>query len=185
MRICLIATLALLVAACSGKSEPTATTHKTVAPTLALSGSGDDAVAAVLESQGKPLAQLGFVIDSRPVVGRAFRLQLLVSATTALPAIQLTTESDVLHIDPPGAALTLSESGSGGVRTYSAQHDFTLTAAQPGLTELTVHLTADADSPETVYAIPVVVGAAGAANAPASGKADPPAAADHAQPKKG
>jgi hypothetical protein len=184
MRLCLVATMTLVLSACGSKTEGEAAVGKAPA-TAPVPGAGDDGVAAVKLSLGAPLAQLRFVIDSRPEVDRTFRMQLVVSGATE-PQLRLALQSDVLRVDPAGAALELSGSGAGGAGAYGGSQDFLLVGTQEGLAEVTVRLAAGEGAPETVYSIPVMVTKPGAPKgAPASDKPDPAAADDHGKPKKG
>ncbi len=188
MRISLIGTLALLLCACGSKSGPESAGPTPAAPVSARPSINDDAVAAVLESQGKPLVELRFVLESRPVAGQAFPLQLVASSKEPVLPLQLTTESDALKVDPSTAVLALSATGSGSTASYGATREFTVTSAQEGLAELTVHLVVDQDTPEMVYVIPVMVdkpAAAAPSGGPPSGKPDPAAQGDHAEPQNG
>lgn len=188
MRISPITMLALLLSACGSKTEQIPPRPQTAAPAAAQPVLDGDAVAAVLESQGRPPVQLRFVLDGRPVAGKPFHLQLVASSSEPVPPMRLTTESSALKIDPATRVLALSAAGSGTVPAYGATYDFYVSAAQEGLAELTVRLVADADTTETLYVIPVMVGKADPAEpagAPASDKPDPAAAGDHAEPQKG
>jgi len=164
MRTCLLAISALLLAACGGASPDAGTGagRPATGAAIARPASTDDAVAAVLESPGTPVAQLRFLIDSRPVAGKPFRLQLIASAGEAVSPLSLGLESADLAVDPANASLALRETGSGAVHQYSASRDFMVSAQHAGLVELTVHLTGDTAEPETLYVIPVLV--AGAAS---------------------
>lgn len=186
MRFCLVTMMALVLAACGGEAPDKAVAKKPSAGATMPTPGGDDAVAAVRESAGTPVAQLRFVIGTRPVAGKPFRLQLIASAAVAVPQLSVTIESAALRVDPPAVALALAESGSGAARQFSASHDFSVVGMQEGLVELTVRLATDADTPETVYVIPVLVSRTGAeAGTPASDKPDPAAKADNPKPQKG
>lgn len=186
MKYFLVVTMALVLAACGSKGEDE------TAPVAATGGSspaigGNDSVAAALDSPGTPVAQLRFVIDTRPVVGKPFRVQLVATATTPVSPLVLVAESDSLRIDPANAVLDLAqlESAAGAARSYSATHDLTVTAKDTGLAEVFVRLTSGLDSPETRYVIPVLVAkaeSAGTAQAPPSDKPDPATETEHAQP---
>lgn len=111
----------------------------------------DESVAAVLQSQGTPLAALRFTLPERPVAGQAFTMQLSASAAQPLESLQLRVESTDLVVTPDTAELVLDAAQTPVVQ------DFTLTAAGEGLAELTVRMSGDGSRPETVYAIPVLV----------------------------
>lgn len=150
------ATLLLALAGCgSNGDEPAASAPGTAndAPATDAAGrNGDDSVAAVLQSQGTPLATLRFTVTERPVAGQAFGLQL--AATAAQPGdLMLRVESTDLVATPETAELALEAA-------QPVTRDFTLTATTAGLAELTVRLSGEAGRPETVYAIPVLVAAA-------------------------
>jgi hypothetical protein len=147
----------------SGAPEPRAP----AAGSAERSGAGE-AVPAVLQSTGTPVAKLSFVVPTRPVKGQPFTLKLLASATAAVPALQVTAASESLEISPATAVLALD---AGGV---TASQDLTVTAQQEGLAELTVRLLSGAGD-ATVYAIPVLVMGAGApadSSAPAAKEKD-------------
>lgn len=185
MKHFLVAMLALALAACGSKGEDEAT------PAASTAGSrpvavGNDSVAAVLESQGTPAAQLRFLIETRPVAGKQFGLQLIASASEPVPQLLVAIESDQLRFDAASIELDLSqESDAGTARTYSASHDLLASAREEGLAEVTVRLRADADSPEAVYVFPVLVARpepGEATQATASDKPDPAPEADNGQP---
>ena len=177
MRICLVSMMALCLTACGEKPADQAATKKPAAQATRPVAASDDAVAAVIDSQGTPVAQLRFVIDSRPVAGKPFRLQLIASAADAVQ-LQLSTQSDNLVVDPAALALDLQDSGGAGSNHFVATQDFMVLARQEGLFELFVHLTADTAGPDTVYSVPVLVAKSDTAAAP-SDKADPAAKGDH------
>jgi hypothetical protein len=176
--------MALVLSACGGKPEGEAATGRAPA-TAPVAAPSDDSVAAVKLSQGTPLAQLRFVIDARPEVGKTFRMQLVVAGATE-PQLRLELQSDSLRVDPAGAALELAGSGTGAERVYGGSHDFLVVGTQEGLAEVTVRLAAGDGAAETVYSIPVLVTKPGAPDgAPASDKPDPAAADNHGKPEKG
>lgn len=111
----------------------------------------DESVAAVLQSQGTPLAALRFTLPERPVAGQPFTMQLSASAAQPVENLLLRVESTDLVVTPDTAELVLD-----GAQTPEVQ-DFTLTAAGEGLTELTVRMSGEVGRPETVYAVPVLV----------------------------
>ncbi len=181
MRIALVAMLALVLPACGSKTEEAATAKHAAAAATHIAV--DDEVAAVVDSAGTPLAKVRFVIDSRPVSGKPFNLKLVFSAAGPVPQLVVRAESADLKIDAPAAPVQLSETeAQSGGREFRGTRDITVLAPQDGLAEVNVHLNADADTPETVYVIPVLVskpGAATPAAAPASDKPDPAAAGNH------
>jgi hypothetical protein len=142
----------------AGSPEPRS---PTAADSAERSGAGE-AVAAVLQSAGTPVAKLSFVVATRPVKGQPFTLQLLASATAPVPALQVTAASGSLEISPATAVLALDAAG------VTASQDLTVTAQQEGLAELTVRLQSGAGE-ATVYAIPVLV--MGAESTPADASA--------------
>jgi hypothetical protein len=183
MKSLLVATLVLVLAACGSKDEEEVAPASTAGSKPA--AAGGDSVAAVLESQGAPVAQLRFVIETRPVVGKPFRVQLIAAAPAAVPSLRAAIESDRLVTDVADVALELGPEGDGANPMYRARHYLSVTAREAGLAELFVHLTAGADAAETLYAIPVLVARAepaAVAPAPASDEPDPAAEADHGQP---
>jgi hypothetical protein len=134
----------------SGSPEPRA---PSAAGSAERAGAGD-ATAAVLHSAGTPVAKLSYVVDSRPVKGQPFTLRLLASAAAPVPALQVTAASGTLEISPASGVLALDAAG------VTASHDLTVTAQQEGWAELTVRLQSGTGG-EAVYAIPVLVMAAG------------------------
>jgi hypothetical protein len=116
---------------------------------------GDDSVAAVLQSQGTPLATVRFTLPEKPVAGRSFPLQLAVTSSQGGASLRLSLESEGLQVSPPSAELDFSPSNT--TRTQ----DLTLTATEAGIMDLTVRLTGGEGAAETVYVIPVMVEAAG------------------------
>jgi len=156
MKICVLGMMAVLLAGCGGGSGSTVASNKPAAGKAA-PVVRDDAVAAVLESQGSPVGRLSFVIDSRPVMGRPFRVQLIAASSVPLSRLSLSLESDDFAVDAAVTPVALRESGSGTSREYIASQDVTVSARHDGLGELTVHVTGDADAPEGLYVIPVLV----------------------------
>jgi hypothetical protein len=149
----LLATLvvALAVSACSGEKAGGDALATVKAPAAA----GADAAAAVLQSGGTPVAKLGFVLVTMPVVGAQSDLRLDLSATAAVPALQVNTEAETITIDPATAKAGVSlEAG----KTLS--HVVRITPQREGLTRVTVRLRSAVDNNETVYDIPVLVAAA-------------------------
>lgn len=175
MRTSLVALLLLALAACGrgGSADQPQAAAAGTGTTATAASPAAEAVAAVLQSAGTPLARLQFVIGERPVAGVAFPINLLATAAAgAEPAtVRLTAESDGLILQEASAVLALGAAGD------PATHAVTARAAGEGLYEVTVRLVVDADLPATVYVIPVLVAAAAA-----SDEADPPAQADHAGP---
>jgi hypothetical protein len=111
-------------------------------------------VPAVLQSEGTPVANLAFVVLTRPVVGVQSELRLDFTAAAAVPALQVRAEAMSITIDPATAQTSvLIEAGK------TVSHQLKITPQREGLTEITVHLRAGADSTETVYVVPVLVAA--------------------------
>lgn len=119
----------------------------------AASVAGADAVSAVLQTAGTPVARLQFELESRPVVGQSFKVRLLASAAQPVPTLQLTAESAELTLENPSTLLVLETADA------SAAHELSVVAAHEGLVEIIVKLRAGPDQPEAIYAIPVLVGA--------------------------
>lgn len=170
MRTGVLAVLMVLGMAACGE-QPADVAQPTGGGTRAAAAGGDpaaDAVAAVLQSKGPPVARLQFLLGARPTAGTAFAVQLLVSAATPMPALQLNAESAAMTVTPTSTTLTLPTADE------VVSHELTVTAADPGLTELTVRLKSDAAAVETVYVIPVLVaGPDDPAPAPAAAPAAP------------
>jgi PBP1b-binding outer membrane lipoprotein LpoB len=117
---------------------------------------GSEPVAAVLQSTGTPVAKLGFVLVTQPVVGRQSELRLDLSSATTIGALQVRTESESFNIDSTTAQASVKvEAGQ------TATHDVKLIPKSAGLTQVTVRLQSD-DGSEAVYAIPVLVAATAA-----------------------
>jgi len=185
MKHLLVATMALALAACGSAGDDEASSAG--AASVRATTVGDETVSAVLDSQGTPVAQLRFLIDTQPVVGKPFQMRLTASATAAVSRLQLAADSDSLLVDPARAVLDLAldESSAGTSRSYKATHDLVVLAKQSGLAVVTVRLATGPDSTETVYSIPVLVAEAGtdtAAPPTVSDKPDPAAKADNGQP---
>lgn len=174
MKHFLVATLALVLAACGSKGDDEAAATSTSAPRTA----GDDSVLAVLESQGTALAQLRFLIGTRPEVGKPFGVQLIASTSAPIPRLVMVVESEGLAVDAAGVPveLALTEAGSGSGRHYSASHDLTAMARGAGLAEIMVRMGASSDSLDMLYVIPVLV--ARAEPAPEAAAGDPGPAAE-------
>jgi glucose/arabinose dehydrogenase len=161
MRIAVVAMLALVLAACGSKTENEAAAQKRAATASAQAPDSEE-VAAVLESTGTPLAKVSFVIESRPVVGRAFNVKVIVSSTTPVPQMLVAIKAGELVVEPASVMLVLGEAASGGGEKVNSQ-TFLVTAPKEGLAELGVRLTTDADTPETLYIIPILVARSGPA----------------------
>jgi hypothetical protein len=143
--------VALAASGCSGEKASGDAPTAVKAPVAA----GADAVAAVLQSGGTPIAKLGFVVVTRPMVGAQSDLRLDLSSVAPVPELQVHSEGEAITIDPATAKASVSlESGK------TASHTVRLTPQREGLTRVTVRLRSGADSAETVYDIPVLVGAA-------------------------
>jgi hypothetical protein len=152
MRSGLIAMVLLVQAGCGGGASGDAGSAGTDVTAPAVAAAGAEAVDAVLQKSGTPVARLQFVIDSRPVVGQSFTVRLLATASEAVPALQLVSESAELKLENPSTLLVLESSDTG------ATHALTAIAGQEGLAEIIVKLRGDPARPEAVYSIPVMVG---------------------------
>jgi hypothetical protein len=152
MRIGLVAMLVLVLAACGSQTDENAA-KRTAGNSVKTQGS--DEVAAVLESAGAPVAKVQFVIESLPVVGKPFNVKVVVSSATPVPQLRLSVTSAGFTIEPPTVLLVLADAGNGGGNINT--QTFSVTAQQEGLSELAVHLATDADAPETLYKIPLLV----------------------------
>lgn len=151
----LLATLiaGFVVSGCSGEKADGSAPAAARAPAEA----GADAVAAVLQSAGTPIAKLGFALVVRPVVGAQSELRLDLSSLAAVPVLEIRAEAQNITLDP---ATALASVAIGAGQTVS--HQVRLTPQREGLTEITVRLRADPGSTETVYLIPVLVAATAA-----------------------
>lgn len=159
MRNALVAMLALALAACGSKTEEEGAAQRAAAASAQVAGS--DEVAAVLESAGTPVARVRFVIESRPAVGRAFNVKVVVASPTPVPQLLVKVTGTDLVVEPPTVMLVLGESGGAGSENVNS-HTFSVTAQQEGLVELAVHLATAPEIPETVYIVPVLVSKPGA-----------------------
>jgi hypothetical protein len=131
-RLLSLLVVVLAAAGCSGEKADGDAPAAVKAPVAAVA----EAVAAVLQSGGTPVAKLGFVV-------------------LTVPALQVLTEGEAINIDPATAQASVSlEAGK------TASHTVRLTPQREGLTRVTVRLRSATDSAETVYDIPVLVGAA-------------------------
>jgi hypothetical protein len=150
---------ALVLAGCGRKdAQQAAAPAGSAAPSASVAaGSGLDqnAVAAVLQSPGAPVAALSFLIESRPVVDKPFALKLLATAAQPLPALQLGVESASLIVSPANGVLAIEDAGK------PVSYELVVTAPAAGLTQLTVSLKGE-ELPVTEYAIPVLVSEAAA-----------------------
>lgn len=144
------AVLGAMLAACGGEPKQGASEAPGTA-NRAGAAQGDDAVAAVLQSTGAPVAQLRFLLESRPEPGVPFLLRLVVSAATPIPELSVSVESATLEVADAAATLSLTEPDA------AVMHEAVLTAGEEGLAEVIVRLRADAQAADTVYAIPVLI----------------------------
>lgn len=159
MRHALVAMLALALAACGSKTEEEGAAQRAAAASALVVGS--DEVAAVLESRGTPLAKVRFVVESRPVAGRAFNVKVVVASATPVPQLLLKVSGTDLAVEPSTVMLVLGEPSGTGTENINS-HTFAVTAEQEGLAELAVRLTTTPDTPETLYLIPLLVSKPGA-----------------------
>lgn len=186
MKYLLVATLALALAACGSAGDDDAASAGATTSFRA-AAAGDALVKAVQDSPGTPVAQLQFLIDTRPVVGKPFQVRLIATAASPVSPLRLTAESESLLVDSSSAdlELALDESSAGTSRTYKATHDLMVVGRQGGLAVVSVHLSNGPGPADTIYSIPVLVmepESAGAAPAMPSDEPDPAAKADNGQP---
>jgi len=154
----LVAMLALVLAGCGSKTEEGAAQRAAAASAkVAVS----DEVAAVLVA-GPAVAKVRSVIESLPVVGRSFKVKVVVASATPVPQLLVKVEGADMTVEPSTVMLVLGEPAGGGSE-ISNSHTFSVTAAQEGLTELAVRLTTTPEAPESVYMIPVLVSKPGPA----------------------
>jgi hypothetical protein len=157
--------MTLVLCACENRTgaDKKAAAKPATAATAAVTAV-EEAVTAVRTSNGTPSAQLKFVLPARPTVGIPFPIRLLVTATKMPAGLALKPESQGLKADPLAASLAFAEENPTVVQ------EFMLTAQQPGLMELTVHVIEDPEAPQTTYVLPILVAepgqAAGSAPAP-------------------
>ncbi|MEO6079941.1 MAG: hypothetical protein ABIQ86_09210 [Steroidobacteraceae bacterium] len=151
-RLVAVLVAVFVVAGCS-RSEKTDGAAGTQAMARAPIAPGADAVAAALQSPGTPIAKLGFVVTSRPVVGAQSGLRLDISGA-APGTLLVTTEGDGVEIDPAMARVGLAVTTADATVSHALQ----FTPQRDGILEVTVRLHGGAaDSPETIYVIPVLV----------------------------
>src|SRR5688572_3959238 len=104
-------TMVLVLCACGSKSEDDAGDGTQAASATANNGSragANDAVAAVLQSEGTPVARVVFVLETRPVVGQPFSIKLEITAAEPVAALQLSAESATLILAPTSATVALT-----------------------------------------------------------------------------
>ncbi len=148
----LLSLLTLVLCACEDKA---AADKASARPAAVVANAAvtvvEEAVAAVRTSSGAPLAQLKFVLPTRPLVGIPFQIKLLVTAAKTPSGLALKPESAGFKADPLAASLVFSD------EQPTVVQEFMLTALQPGLMELVVHVVADPETPETTYVVPILV----------------------------
>ena len=148
-----VAGVALVLCACGSKEEQAgaASGATASAPQAGQGRASDNAVAAILESQGTPVAGLRFEVVARPVAGQPFTVKLLASAPQPVPALRLSVDAEGLTVVPATGVMELAAADT------TVEHELTVTAAQAGLTDLHVRLAAGEGGVETLYAIPLLV----------------------------
>ena len=147
-RLLAVLGVVLAVAGC-GKSDNTDKAAGAQSAARATVVPGADAVAAVLQSAGTPIAKVGFVVLTKPVVGvqSALRLDLTAPEPAVVP------EGDGLVVDPASARADVSLVTAGA----TVNHELKFTPQREGLSEVTVRLhSGDSGTPETTYVIPVL-----------------------------
>jgi hypothetical protein len=156
-RLVAVLVVVLAVAGC-GKNKQADNAAAAGAMARAPVAAGADAVAAVLQTPGTPVAKLGFVVVTRPVLGAQSGLRL--DVTSAVPAALLASaEGDGVVIDAATARTSLAFVTGGS----TVSHELKLTPQREGLAEVTVRLrSTEPDSVETVYVVPVLVARAAA-----------------------
>lgn len=148
------ALLAATLAACGGDAPADAGApgpSTGASPATGVERAGRDAVAAVLQSSGTPLASLWFELPSRPVAGQPFALKLLASAPQPVPQLNVSVESPDLIVTPAAGTLALPTAQE------PAAMELAITGQNEGMAELIVRLTGGEGSSEAVYAIAVYV----------------------------
>jgi hypothetical protein len=154
--------LTLVLCACEDKAAADRAVVTPTAVATAATTVVEEAVAAVRTSSGPPSAQLQFVLPTRPLVGIPFQIKLLVTAAKTPASLAIKPESRELKADPLAASLVFSD------EKPSAVQDFMLTGLQPGLMELTVHVIADPEAPETTCVLPILIAEPGQASGSAA-----------------
>ena len=156
MKTRLVAMAVLALAGCGRSDAPdkaAAAGNASRAPVVA----AEEAVAAVLQSAGKPIARVGFLLGSKPLLGASSTLRLDIAADEPVPALLLAAEGEAIAIEPATAQASLALAEAGTVVSYQ----LTFTPQRAGLAQILVRLrNADAAGVETVYAIPLLVAAA-------------------------
>jgi hypothetical protein len=158
----LLSLLSLVLCACEDKAAADKVAAKPTAAATAATTAVEEAVAAVLTSNGPPSAQLKFVLPTRPLVGIPFQIKLLVTAAKTPSSLALKPESLGLKADPLAASMVFSD------EKPTVVQEFMLTALQPGLMELIVHVIAAPEVPETTYVLPILVAEPGQATGSAA-----------------
>jgi len=142
---------ACVAAGCSGEKAGSHSPSAARAPVA----TGDDTVAAVSQS-GASIAALRFAVVTKPAVGAQSDLRLDLFAEAAVPELLVQAEAEAITVDPATAKASVAiEAGK------TASHTLRITPRREGLTRVTVRLRSGADGAESVYDIPVLVGAAG------------------------
>ncbi len=154
----LLSLMTLILCACEDKTAADKAAAKPATVATAATTAVEEAVTAVQTSSGAPAAQVKFVLPTRPLVGIPFQLKLLVTAAKTPAGLALKPESVGLKADPLAASLVFSD------EKPTAVQEFMLTALQPGLMELIVHVIADPEAPETTYVLPILVAEPGQAS---------------------
>jgi hypothetical protein len=158
MKPLLLTVIVVALAGCGTSDRPDAAPDSAAsaqAPVVA----SEAAVAAVLQSAGKPLATVSFVLEGKPVLGTATTLRLNITGPDPVPTLLLSAQGEGLAMDPANAAASLALAEAGAV----VSHQLEFTPQRAGLTEIVLRLRdADANNPETVYVVPLLVAAAAA-----------------------
>lgn len=148
----------LSVCACSRDPQPVqggAGSSNAARPNAAATG---DSIAAVAQGGATGPVRLRFAVEERPVVGAASNLRLEFSAAAPLSGVSVRIEGETLGLDAAGSQKVIDLPEADRPVTYTVS----FTPQSPGIADASVHvLPSGAEAREVVYAIPVLVDAAG------------------------
>jgi len=154
----------LSVCACSRDPQPEQGESAGNAARTNAAASGDS-VAAVAQGGATGPVSLRFAVETRPVVGTASSLRLELAAAAPLTGVSVRIEGETLGFDAAGSQKVIDLPEAGKPVVYAVR----FTPETQGIADASVHvLPAGAEAREVVYAIPVLVEAAGNPGAAAS-----------------
>lgn len=154
--------LLLSVSACSRDPQPSE--EATGTASLPNAAASVDSVAAVAQGGAAGPVTVRFALEDRPLVGTQANLRLELAAASPLSGVSVRIEGETLGFEPEGSQKVIDLPEAGKPVSYTVR----FTPQTPGITDASVHVVPPgAEGRELVYAIPVLVEAAGAA-APAA-----------------